>query len=715
MPKKLVIVESPAKARTVGRFLGNDYLVKASIGHIRDLPANRLGVDIENGFEPRYVIPQKKKAVVKALKEDAKQVDEVFLATDPDREGEAISWHLMSALNLKNKRVNRVEFHEITRDAIDEAFAHPRPIDVHLVDAQQARRVLDRLVGYKLSPLLRSKITKKGLSAGRVQSVAVRLVVEREREIEAFVPQEYWSIEADLAHVSPTQRRAKKQVFRATLNQIDGQKVEIKGKAEADAILADLDGARYIVSEVRRKEVQRNPSPPFTTSTMQQEASRKLGFTPKRTMAVAQQLYEGINIGKEGQVGLITYMRTDSTNIAAVALHETRRYIGDRFGTQYVPEHPRVFKTKAKGAQEAHEAVRPTSTFREPDAIRPYLSSDQYRLYRLIWQRMVASQMAPAIMDTTSVDVKAGSDEVMRYLFRATGSVVKFPGFMAVYMEGKDEGEAEVDEGKKALPPLVENEVLELVQLLPEQHFTSPPPRYTEATLVKALEEYGIGRPSTYAPTMSTIQDRGYVERLDKRLKATEIGMIVNDLLVKHFPDIVDVGFTAEMEQELDDIASGEREWSPVIREFYDPFEKSLQKADAEMERVELKPEPTGENCEKCGSPLVIKYGRFGKFIACSGYPKCRNSKSFEVKIGVECPECGADIVEKKTRRKRIFYSCSRYPDCKFGSWNRPLPHKCPTCGGLLTLAGKKGVVCTKCGEVSEASEDLAATPVPAV
>ena len=715
MPKKLVIVESPAKARTVGRFLGNDYLVKASIGHIRDLPANRLGVDIENGFEPRYVIPQKKKAVVKALKEDAKQVDEVFLATDPDREGEAISWHLMSALNLKNKRVNRVEFHEITRDAIDEAFAHPRPIDVHLVDAQQARRVLDRLVGYKLSPLLRSKITKKGLSAGRVQSVAVRLVVEREREIEAFVPQEYWSIEADLAHVSPTQRRAKKQVFRATLNQIDGQKVEIKGKAEADAILADLDGARYIVSEVRRKEVQRNPSPPYTTSTMQQEASRKLGFTPKRTMAVAQQLYEGINIGKEGQVGLITYMRTDSTNIAAVALHETRRYIGDRFGTQYVPEHPRVFKTKAKGAQEAHEAVRPTSTFREPDAIRPYLSSDQYRLYRLIWQRMVASQMAPAIMDTTSVDVKAGSDEVMRYLFRATGSVVKFPGFMAVYMEGKDEGEAEVDEGKKALPPLVENEVLELVQLLPEQHFTSPPPRYTEATLVKALEEYGIGRPSTYAPTMSTIQDRGYVERLDKRLKATEIGMIVNDLLVKHFPDIVDVGFTAEMEQELDDIASGEREWSPVIREFYDPFEKSLQKADAEMERVELKPEPTGENCEKCGSPLVIKYGRFGKFIACSGYPKCRNSKSFEVKIGVECPECGADIVEKKTRRKRIFYSCSRYPDCKFGSWNRPLPHKCPTCGGLLTLAGKKGVVCTKCGEVSEASEDLAATPVPAV
>ena len=711
MPKKLVIVESPAKARTVGRFLGNDYLVKASIGHIRDLPANRLGVDIENDFEPKYVIPQKKKAVVKDLREDAKQADEVFLATDPDREGEAISWHLMSALNLKNKQVSRVEFHEITKDAIGEAFAHPREININLVDAQQARRVLDRLVGYKLSPLLRSKITKKGLSAGRVQSVAVRLVVEREREIEAFVPEEYWSIEADLAKIiTKKQRQARKLVFRATLNQINGQKVEIRGKGEADAILADLDGARYVVSEIRRKEVQRNPSPPFTTSTMQQEASRKLGFTPKRTMAVAQQLYEGVNIGQEGQIGLITYMRTDSTNIAEVALNETRRYIGERFGDRYLPEHPRVFKTKVKGAQEAHEAVRPTSIFREPDAIKPYLSSDQYKLYRLIWQRMVASQMSPAVMDTTSVDIVAVRDDNARYLFRATGSVVKFAGFMALYMEGKDEGETEEEEGRKTLPPLAENEVLELVQLLPEQHFTSPPPRYTEATLVKALEEYGIGRPSTYAPTMSTIQDRGYVERIDKRLKATEIGMIVNDLLVKHFPHIVDVGFTAEMEQELDEIASGERAWPPVIRDFYVPFEKTLQKADAEMERVELKHEPTGENCEKCGSPMVIKYGRYGKFIACSGYPKCRNSKSFEVKIGVNCPECGAEIVEKKTRRKRIFYSCSRYPDCKFGSWNRPLPHKCPTCGGLLTFAGKKGVVCMKCGEVSEASEEMAAS-----
>ncbi len=709
MGKRLVIVESPAKARTVGRFLGNDYLVKASIGHIRDLPANRLGVDTENDFEPRYVIPAKKKDVVKGLKQDAKMADEIFLATDPDREGEAISWHLLSALNPKNKPVSRVEFHEITKDAIADAFAHPRSIDIQLVDAQQARRVLDRLVGYKLSPLLRSKVHKKGLSAGRVQSVAVRLVVEREREIAAFVPVEYWSLEADLAKVPAKDRKGKRQVFRATLNQIDDQKVEIKGKAEADRILSDLNGAKYVVSEVRRKEVQRNPSPPFTTSTMQQEASRKLGFTPKRTMAVAQQLYEGISIGEEGTLGLITYMRTDSVNIAAVAQQEVRRFIGERYGERYVPREPRTYKTKSKGAQEAHEAVRPTSALRVPEEIKAYLSSDQFKLYRLVWQRLVASQMASAVMDQTSVDVKAGQDGAMPYLFRATGSVVKFAGFMAVYMEGKDEGEAEDDEGKKALPSLTENELLELEKLLPEQHFTSPPPRYTEATLVKALEEFGIGRPSTYAPTMSTIQDRGYVERIDKRLKATEIGMIINDLLVKHFPEIVDVGFTAHMEEEFDEVASGNRGWRPVIREFYGPFEHDLKEAEEKMERVELTPEPTGDNCEKCGSPMVIKWGRFGKFIACSGYPNCRNSKSFEFKIGVNCPECEAEIVEKKTRRKRIFYSCSRYPECTFGSWNRPLPHKCPTCSGLLTFAGKKGIVCIKCGEVSEPSESVPA------
>lgn len=712
MAKKLVIVESPAKARTVGKFLGGDYIVKASIGHIRDLPANRLGVDIENDFEPRYVIPEKKKPVVKGLKEDAKAADEVLLATDPDREGEAISWHLVSALKLRHKPVHRVEFHEITREAIEEAFANPRSINTRLVDAQQARRVLDRLVGYTISPLLRRKITKKGLSAGRVQSVAVRLVVEREREIAAFVPQEYWTLEAELAKLSSAKRKGRNASFLATLSQINGEKTDIKTKAQAHEILADLDGAIYVVSEVRRKEVQRNPAPPFTTSTMQQEASRKLGFTAKRTMAVAQQLYEGVSVGSEGSVGLITYMRTDSTNLAATAQSEARAYIHKSFGPEYVPSVPRVYKTKSKGAQEAHEAVRPTSVRREPDAIRPYLSPDQYKLYKLIWQRMVASQMASAVLDTTSVDIKAGrSADNAPYLFRATGSVIKFPGFMVVYMEGKDDDQIEDEEGKKALPPLDQGEELDLIKLLPEQHFTSPPPRYTEATLVKALEEYGIGRPSTYAPTLSTIQDRGYVERVDKRLKATEIGFIVNDLLVKHFPEIVDTGFTSQMEEELDEIASGERQWVPVIRDFYTPFKKTLERADREMERVELKPEPTGDLCEKCGSPMVFKYGRYGKFIACSGYPACRNAKSFETKIGVKCPECGGEMVEKKTRRKRIFYSCGNYPKCTFGLWNRPLSTPCPTCGGLLTLNGKRGVVCTKCGEVSETPKE----PVPAV
>ncbi len=710
MSKKLVIVESPAKARTVGRFLGDAYAVRASIGHIRDLPQNRLGVDVQNDFAPRYVIPAKKKPVVKELKEIAKGAEAVYLATDPDREGEAISWHLMAALNLKNKTVQRVEFHEITKEAIAEAFANPRSINTQLVDAQQARRILDRLVGYTLSPLLRRKLTKKGLSAGRVQSVAVRLVVEREREIAAFNPQEYWSLEADLAKQLAGKRRGKKLPFRASLFQIGGDKVDIKNKAQIDGMLHDLDGASFVVSEVRRKEVQRNPSPPFTTSTMQQEASRKLGFTAKRTMAVAQGLYEGVAVGSEGSVGLITYMRTDSTNIAASAQAEARSYIAEHFGEAYVPENPRVYKTKSKGAQEAHEAIRPTSVGRDPDSIKQYLAPDQYKLYRLVWQRMVSSQMSSAVMDTTSVDILAGRGaDNMRYLFRASGSIMKFPGFMTVYMEGTDEGEAEEEGSKKALPPLEQGEELDLLKLLPEQHFTSPPPRYSDATLVKALEEFGIGRPSTYAPTLSTIQDRGYVERIDKRLKATEIGVIVNDLLVQHFPDIVDTGFTAGMEEELDEVARGDRDWVPVIREFYDPFEQTVQQADLNMERVELKPEPAGEDCEKCGRPMLIKFGRYGKFIACSGYPECRNAKSFAVKIGVNCPDCGGEMVEKKTRRKRIFYSCGNYPKCTFGLWNRPLPHPCPACGGLLTLNGKNGVVCTKCGEVNEASEEPAA------
>lgn len=706
MTKKMVIVESPAKARTVGRFLGSGYTVRASIGHIRDLPQNRLGVDIENDFAPRYVIPEKKKSVVKGLKAEVKEVDEIYLATDPDREGEAIAWHLVEALNPKKKPVYRVEFHEITKDAIEEAFKHPREINDRLVDAQQARRILDRLVGYSLSPLLRSKVMKKGLSAGRVQSVAVRLVVEREREIQAFVPVEYWSIEAGLAKQTTGKRKGKRQQFRATLNQIRGQKVDIGKGEQAQAVVDELQGAVYQVAEVRKKEVRRNPAPPFTTSTMQQEASRKIGFTAKRTMAVAQQLYEGVNIGDEGSVGLITYMRTDSTNMAAVAVAQAREFIAQRYGPEYVPAKPRVFKTKAKGAQEAHEAVRPTHMGREPESIRQYLSPDQYKLYRLIWQRAVASQMAAAVMDSTSVDIVAGPENGEKpYLFRATGSAVKFPGFITVYTEGKDEGQGEEDEGK-ILPPLTEGELLDLVQLLPEQHFTQPPPRYTEATLVKALEENGIGRPSTYAPTLSTIQDRGYVERVDKKLMPTQIGFLINDLLVEHFPEIVDLGFTAEMEEDLDKIAQGERQWVPMLREFYDPFEKTVRQAEVKMETVELVPEETGDLCEICGKPLVIKYGRFGKFIACSGYPQCRNAKSFAVKIGVKCPRCGGDMVEKKTRRKRIFYSCGTYPKCDFAVWQRPVPQPCPTCGGLLTLNGQKGTKCSQCEAEFEIPEE---------
>ncbi|MGQ9675794.1 MAG: type I DNA topoisomerase [Chloroflexota bacterium] len=708
MTKKMVIVESPAKARTVGRFLGSGYTVRASIGHIRDLPQNRLGVDIEHDFAPHYVVPEKKKPVVKGLKADVKDADAIYLATDPDREGEAIAWHLVEALNPKEKPVYRVEFHEITKDAIEEAFNHPREINDKLVDAQQARRILDRLVGYSLSPLLRSKVMKKGLSAGRVQSVAVRLVVEREREIQAFVPVEYWSIEADLAKQALGKRKGKPQQFRATLNQIRGQKVEINNGEQAQAVVDELQGAVYQVAEVRKKEVQRNPAPPFTTSTMQQEASRKLGFTAKRTMAVAQQLYEGVNIGAEGSVGLITYMRTDSTNLAAVAIAQAREFIAQRYGQDYVPAKPRVFKTKAKGAQEAHEAIRPTHMGREPESIRQYLSSDQYKLYRLIWQRAVASQMAAAVMDSTSVDIIAGPENAEKpYLFRATGSAVKFPGFIIVYTEGKDEGQADEDEGK-ILPPLQQGELLNLVQLLPEQHFTQPPPRYTEATLVKALEENGIGRPSTYAPTLSTIQDRGYVERVDKKLVPTQIGFLVNDLLVEHFPEIVDLGFTADMEEDLDKIARGERQWVPMLKEFYDPFAKTVQQAEGKIETVELKPEETGDLCEICGKPLVIKYGRFGRFIACSGYPQCRNAKSFAVKIGVKCPRCGGDMVEKKTRRKRIFYSCGTYPKCDFAVWQRPVPQPCPTCGGMLTLNGPRGTKCSQCQAEFEMPEEQA-------
>jgi len=693
---KLVIVESPAKARTVGRFLGRGYRVKASIGHVRDLLKSRLSVDVENDFHPTYRVPKEKKEVVKELRAEVKKAGEVYLAMDPDREGEAIAWHLMEAAKISKAQARRVVFHEITKDAIAEAFAHPRDIDMQLVNAQQARRILDRLVGYKISPLLWEKVRNR-TSAGRVQSVALRLIVEREREIQAFVPEEYWSLEAELSK-QETRGQDPRPSFLAKLHRIRDKKADLKNEADAQAIVQALEGATYIVARVEQKERRRKPSAPFITSTMQQDASRRLGFTPRRTMTVAQQLYEGVDLGDGDRVGLITYMRTDSTNVAKAAQDEARTYIGERFGAQYLPPKPPIYKTKAKGAQEAHEAIRPTSVWREPKAIEQHLTRDQYRLYTLIWKRFVASQMAPAVLDVTTVDIKAGDPSTeMPYLFRATGSVIKFPGFLRVYERPRGRDEAKEEE--RVLPPLSVDEILDLLRLIPEQHFTQPPPRYSEATLIRALEKHGIGRPSTYAPILSTIQQRGYVERVDRRLHPTELGFIVNDLLVEHFPDIFNVNFTAQMEENLDRIASGERDWVPVLREFYEPFQASLRRAEQNMPKIDLEPEYTGEVCEKCGHPMIVKFGRYGKFIACSNFPACRNTKPYQVKVGVACPECNGDLVERRTRKGRIFYGCSNYPECEFATWNRPLPQPCPACGGLLTVKNKEWARCIQCGE----------------
>jgi DNA topoisomerase I len=711
---KLVIVESPAKARTVGKFLGAGYRVRASVGHIRDLPERQMGVDVEHDFRPHYVIMPKKRDVVKELREYVSNASEVFLATDPDREGEAISWHLVAALDdaLEGKPLQRVEFHEITRDAIDRAFANPRAINQQLVDAQQARRVLDRLVGYTISPLLRKKIKTKNLSAGRVQSVAVRLVVEREREIQAFVPVEYWSIEAELKKQSTVNSRQltdKSQSFRAKLIKVGDKDFECHAGADALKLKEVLEKCAYTVLDVRRKDERRNPAPPFITSTMQQEASRKLGFNAKRTMAVAQQLYEGVALGTEGSVGLITYMRTDSTNVAESAGKEAWAYVKQKFGDEYLPPTPRVYKKKVAGAQEAHEAIRPTSVFREPEAMRQFLDADQFKLYDLIWKRFIASQMASAIFDTTAIDIAANSPnrpitQSPEFLFRANGSVLKFRGFLAVYKEGKDEADDKDDESNKILPPLARDEPLDLLGIYPEQHFTQPPPRYTEATLIKALEEKGIGRPSTYAPILSTIQERFYVERLpDRRLKPTDLGFIVNDLLVKHFPNEVDIGFTAQMEAQLDKVADGEANWVQVLRDFYAPFKQTLDRAAVEMPEVALPVEATNEVCDKCGAPMVVKRGRFGKFLACSTFPKCKNTRNLSAgggsaNTGVPCPECKqGEITEKKSKKGRIFYSCNRYPDCKFALWDKPAKAPCPRCGSLMTLKGKTGVKCTNC------------------
>ena len=708
---KLVIVESPAKARTISRFLGGGYRVKASIGHVRDLLKSQLSVDVEHDFAPKYRVPNEKKDVVKELTNLARGADEIYLATDPDREGEAIAWHLVEVTKADPARVHRVEFHEITNAAISDAFRHPRQINMDLVDAQQARRVLDRLVGYKISPILWDKVRGR-LSAGRVQTVALRLIVEREREIQAFVPEEYWSLEAELAKQTGNGSRDKRQSFIARLVRLGGEKADLKNEADARAIVDALEGAAYHVTRVDQKERRRYPSPPFTTSTLQQDASRRLGFGAKKTMAVAQQLYEGVDIGAGGTVGLITYMRTDSVNVSAQAQAEAREFIGARYGSEYLPPQPPVYKTRAKGAQEAHEAIRPTAVLREPAIVRDHLTRDQYRLYELIWKRFVASQMTHALLDVTTVDVAAPARytvhdpatgltrrEEKEAVFRATGSVIKFEGFLAVYEVSREKEDAGEEGEGTVLPPLSIDEMLDLLRLIPEQHFTQPPPRYTEATLVKALEENGIGRPSTYAAIITTIQQRGYVEKEDRRLFPTELGFIVCDLLVEYFPDVFDVGFTAQMETELDSIADGDREWIPVVREFYQPFAGRVAAAEATMSKVELEPEQTGEMCEKCGRPMIIKFGRFGKFIACSGFPECRNTQPYLEKIGVHCPQCGGELVEKRSKRGRIFYGCANYPACNFASWQRPLPQPCPACGGVLTQASKNKAKCSACGE----------------
>ncbi|MBK9711122.1 MAG: type I DNA topoisomerase [Kouleothrix sp.] len=722
MADKLVIVESPAKAKTIQKYLGRGFRVEASMGHVRDLPKSDLGVDVDGSFEPVYEIAKGKEKVVAALKKSIRQAEAVYLATDPDREGEAIAWHITQAAGIpRGMPIYRVEFSEITRNAVQHAINHPRQIDRNLVDAQQARRVLDRLVGYKLSPLLWEKVMR-GLSAGRVQSVAVRLVVERERDIEAFVTQEYWSIEADLskqpvAGARPAAER--KDAFRATLIERAGKKLDkfaIGDQDAALAIVADLDGAQYIVRKITRKDKRRSAAPPFTTSTLQQEAGRKLGFSAKRTMSVAQQLYEGVDIGgEEGTVGLITYMRTDSFNIAREAQEEARQVILERYGQPYLPEKPPIYRTKAKGAQEAHEAIRPTSSHRTPEALRESLTREQHRLYELIWKRFIASQMEAALFDSTTVDIGATfkrsnvqtseRPNVDPYTFRATGSVLKFPGFLAVYNVSLDEGEEDED-SERRLPPLAEREPLDLLQLLPIQHFTEPPPRFTEASLVKELERLGIGRPSTYAPTLATIVDRKYVEIGEKKLIPTTLGRVVTELLVEHFPSIVDYGFTSAMEQQLDDIAEGQKQWVPVLREFYGPFEHTLAAAKQTMRNVKREDVATDLTCPKCKEGrLAIKFGRNGEFLACNRYPECDftsdfqrdgdgqivlNAASTPELSDVMCNVCGRPMVIKKSRFGP-FLGCSGYPECtntrRIGKDGKPVPLPEPT-----------GVVCPKCG-----------------
>ncbi|MFP5109800.1 type I DNA topoisomerase [Neobacillus sp. C211] len=680
----LVIVESPAKAKTIERYLGNKYKVKASMGHIRDLPRSQMGVNVENSYEPKYITIRGKGPVLKDLKTAAKKAKKIYLAADPDREGEAIAWHLAHSLSVDINSDCRVVFNEITKDAIKESFKHPRPINMDLVDAQQARRILDRLVGYNISPLLWKKV-KKGLSAGRVQSVAVHLIIVREKEIKAFVPEEYWTIDGEFL-------KGKDHFSAQYFSLADKGKFELKSEQDVQTILKQMDDNKFKVVSVTKKERKRNPSPPFITSSLQQEAARKLNFRAKKTMMLAQQLYEGIELGKEGTVGLITYMRTDSTRISEVAQTEAANYIRSEYGEDYLKDEQRKEKKQSK-AQDAHEGIRPTSTLRDPNSLKTFLSRDQLRLYKLIWDRFLASQMAQAVMDTMSVDLQNGN-----VLFRANGSKIKFPGFMKLYVEGSDD---QVDEKDRMLPDLKEGDEVFKKDIEPKQHFTQPPPRYTEARLVKTLEELGIGRPSTYAPTLDTIQKRGYVALDNKRFIPTELGEIIDELILEFFPDILDVEFTAKMEQGLDNIEDGKVPWVNIIDEFYQDFEIHLKKAEEEMQSVEIKDEPAGEDCENCGNPMVFKMGRYGKFMACSNFPDCRNTKPIVKEIGVTCPNCKeGQIIERKSKKKRLFYGCTQYPECEFISWDKPLPRECPKCEGLLVEKKlKKGVQvqCVNC------------------
>lgn len=742
MSKSLVIVESPTKAKTISKFLDGKYKVEASFGHIRDLPSSKMGVDIENDFEPTYLIPPKSKKRVAELKKLAKDAPEIILATDEDREGESISWHLIHALGLKEDKIKRIAFHEITKTAIEHALSNPRSLDINLVDAQQARRVLDRLVGYELSPFLWKKV-KRGLSAGRVQSVAVRLIVEREQEIRKFTPQEYWSITGHFL--------AEGGKFTGKLAKIDGKsldKLAIKDEAHAKKILSDLKENPATVTEVAKKEIRRNPAAPFTTSTMQQEAARKLGFSAKQTMMYAQQLYEGVELGDGTATGLITYMRTDSVNLSETAIASARDAISQKFGKNYLLSQPRRYASRSKNAQEAHEAIRPTDLTRDPESVKEFLDRNQFRLYELVWKRTIATQMPEAVFDATSVDIEIKGQKT--YIFRATGQVIKFDGFMKVYLEGTDEEEQE-EEG--LLPELNNGDNVKVQRIENKQHFTQPPPRYTDATLIKALEEHGIGRPSTYAPTISTIQERGYVDKIDKKFHPTEIGFIVNDILVEHFPKVVDLKFTAQMEDELDEIANGLKKWVPVIREFYRPFHDNLKIKEKEVEKhVEqldekcplsghpliikfgrfgkfvacsnypeckyTRPMPeeqkvidenSGEICDKCGKPMVVKFGRFGSFLGCSGYPECKNIKKIQKGTGVVCPKCGeGELVERKSKRG-TFYSCSKYPSCKFLLPTKPTGEKCPKCDSLLIYA-RDGIIKCSSKECDFEKEQISET-----